>query len=67
MFKFTTDLYLKEVAAIFGLVVLMHLAVLVYGWQISIGPWMLPSWTSIAVVIIAGIYAIKALSLLKKK
>jgi hypothetical protein len=67
MFKLTPQLYIKETAVIFASVALLHLASLVYGWQVTIGPWAMPSWVSIVVVVVAGVYAIKALSLINKK
>lgn len=39
---------------IFGLVALVHLTRLIFGWEITINGWLLPLWVSIIAFVLAG-------------
>jgi hypothetical protein len=50
--------YLIVSGSLFGLVGLLHLLRLVYGWTVQVGAWVVPEAASvIGVIIAAGLYA----------
>lgn len=52
--------------AIFGLIALLHLARLLYGWPVQIGIVTVPTWVSWLGLLVAGSLALTAFALLRK-
>lgn len=51
---------------IFGIVALLHLARIIYGWPAQIGTFIVPTWVSWLSLLVAGYLAITAFILLRK-
>ncbi|MBI4080033.1 hypothetical protein HY414_02300 [Candidatus Kaiserbacteria bacterium] len=49
--------YMQVSTAIFGLVALLHLGRVLFGWEMTIGEWMVPVWASWAGLVVAGFLA----------
>ena len=45
-------------ATVFGIVAILHLLRLIYGWQLVIGTWSAPMWLSVAALLLAGTLAV---------
>ncbi|MDO8429933.1 MAG: hypothetical protein Q7S73_01025 [bacterium] len=45
----------KVAALVFGLITILHLARLFYGWGAVIGGWVVPMWLSWVAVLLAGL------------
>jgi hypothetical protein len=52
------NLGLRVATAIFGLVALVHLLRLFFGFQVVLGTWNVPLWVSGAAAVVAGALAI---------
>jgi len=46
--------YITITSALLLIVALLHVARLLFSWEISVGGWMAPAWVSWAAVIVAG-------------
>jgi len=57
--------YMALVTAIFSIVAIMHILRLLNGWQIQIGPFMVPTWASIIGALLAGYLAYQGIRLKK--
>jgi len=58
--------FLGVSGTVFGIIALLHLARIVYGWEAQIGTFAVPAWLSWLSLLIAGYLAITAFSLLRK-
>ncbi|MDO8617987.1 MAG: hypothetical protein Q7N87_03850 [Candidatus Uhrbacteria bacterium] len=56
----------QVVGVIFGLIALMHLARVIYGWQALIGGWTVPMWVSWVAIVVGAYLAYQAFRLTKK-
>ncbi|HUU46595.1 MAG TPA: hypothetical protein VM118_12765 [Acidobacteriota bacterium] len=61
------DLYLELSGIIFGLVALLHLARLIFGWQVHAGTWTVPFWLSWGGLVGAGVLCIWAFRLVTRE
>lgn len=61
-----TKIYLKLSGVIFGIIAVLHLLRVVYGWDAVIGGLVIPLWASWLAVAAAGYLAYSAFSLYKK-
>lgn len=52
--QLTEGQYRKITGTIFALVAAVHLARLIFGWEITIAGWALPLWVSVIGVVLAG-------------
>jgi hypothetical protein len=59
--------YLIVSGSIFGVVACLHLARLVFGWQVQIGAWTVPYWLSWCGLVGAGALSIWAFRLAAAK
>jgi len=50
---------------IFGMIAVLHLLRLVFGWAAQIGGWVAPGWISIVALLVAGFLAYEGLRLSK--
>jgi hypothetical protein len=58
--------YLAASGTIFGIITILHLARIMYGWPAQIGSVHVPTWASWLSLLVAGYLAITAFILLKK-
>lgn len=49
--------YMTVSTAIFGLLALLHLARILFGWDAVIGGWLVPMWVSWVALVIGGYLA----------
>lgn len=49
--------YMSVSTAVFGLVAVLHLARVLFGWDMTIGEWMVPVWLSWVAIVAAGFLA----------
>ena len=54
------------IGTIFGLVAILHLSRLIFGWQLTIGTWMAPYWLNALGAVVAGILSYTSFHLGKK-
>ena len=59
--------YLSISGSIFGLVALLHLLRVIYGFRFQVGPFQPPLWASWGGLIIAGLLCVWAFRLLAKE
>ena len=52
--------YVGISGVIFGIIALLHLLRIVYGWEAVIGGWAVPLWLSWIALFISGAFAISA-------
>ena len=58
--------FLAASGTIFGIITILHLARIMYGWRAQIGSVHVPTWASWLSLLVAGYLAITAFILLKK-
>ncbi len=58
--------FLGVSGTVFGIIALLHLARIIYGWPAQIGTFVVPTWVSWLSLVVAGYLAITAFMLLKK-
>ncbi|MDZ4339290.1 MAG: hypothetical protein U1B94_03620 [candidate division NC10 bacterium] len=58
--------FLAASGTIFGIIAILHLARIVFGWPAQIGSIHVPTWASWLSLLVAGYLAITAFILLKK-
>lgn len=58
--------FLAASGTIFGIITILHLARVMYGWPAQIGTFVVPTWASWLSLLVAGYLAITAFILLKK-
>jgi hypothetical protein len=58
--------FLGVSGTIFGVIALLHLARIIYGWPAQIGTFVVPTWASWLSLLVAGYLAITAFILLRK-
>ena len=58
--------FLAVSGTIFGIIAILHLARVMYGWPAQIGTFVVPTWASWLSLLVAGYLAITAFILLKK-
>jgi len=58
--------FLGVSGTVFGIIAILHLLRITYGWQAQIGSFAVPTWLSWLSLLIAGYLAITAFSLLRK-
>jgi len=58
--------FLAASGTIFGIITILHLARIMYGWPAQIGSIHVPTWASWLSLLVAGYLAITAFILLKK-
>lgn len=58
--------FLGVSGTIFGIIAVLHLLRIIYGWPAQIGTFVVPTWLSWLSLLIAGYLAITAFSLLRK-
>ena len=61
------DIYIRVSGIIFTLVALLHALRLGGKWDVVIGAWSVPAWTSMLAVLISGYLAFTAFRLLASK
>lgn len=61
------NLYLGLSGTVFGLVACLHLARLVFGWQVQAGGWTVPFWLSWGGLVAAAILSVWAFRLMSKE
>ncbi|MCI0427958.1 MAG: hypothetical protein L0Z46_08090 [Nitrospiraceae bacterium] len=59
--------FLGVSGTIFGIIAVLHLLRIMYGWPAQIGSFVVPAWLSWLSLLIAGYLAITAFSLLRKR
>lgn len=55
--------YVSITGSVFALIAVLHLLRLVYGWEASIGGWVVPTWLSVVALLVSGCIALWALRL----
>lgn len=65
MVKLENRNYLKVSGLIFTVVALMHLGRFLFGWNVQIADWQLPTWLSLVAAVVAGYLAYSAYKLMK--
>ena len=58
--------FLGVSGTIFGIIAVLHLLRIMYGWPAQIGTFVVPTWLSWLSLLVAGYLAITAFSLLRK-
>ena len=58
--------FLGVSGTIFGIIAVLHLLRIAYGWAAQIGSFIVPTWLSWVSLLVAGYLAITAFSLLRK-
>ncbi|MGH7474548.1 MAG: hypothetical protein ACREJW_11445 [Candidatus Methylomirabilales bacterium] len=58
--------FLAVSGTVFGIIAILHLLRLLYGWHAQIGNFVVPTWLSWVSLLVAGYLAITAFSLLRK-
>jgi len=58
--------YLAASGTIFGIIAILHLARVMYGWPAQIGTFVVPTWASWLSLLVAGYLATTAFILLRK-
>jgi hypothetical protein len=58
--------FLGVSGTIFGIVAILHLARIIYGWPAQIGTFVVPTWASWVSLFVAGYLALTAFILLRK-
>jgi branched-subunit amino acid transport protein len=61
-----TKSYLIVTGVIFGVIAVVHLLRLIYGWPAQIGEWTMPLWLSWVGVLIAGALCAWSIYLVRK-
>jgi hypothetical protein len=51
-------LFAVVVAIVFSAVAVAHLARLIGGWHVEVGPWTIPQWVSVMGLIVPGMLAV---------
>lgn len=57
--------FFQVTGVVFGVIALLHLARLVWGWQAEIGGWSVPMWLSVVAVVVAGFLSYQGFKLSK--
>jgi len=58
--------FLGVSGTIFGIIAILHLARVMYGWPAQIGTFVVPTWVSWLSLLVAGYLALTAFILLRK-
>ncbi|OGH21374.1 MAG: hypothetical protein A2958_01055 [Candidatus Levybacteria bacterium RIFCSPLOWO2_01_FULL_38_13] len=59
--------YIQFSGIVFAGIAILHLLRLIFGWQATLGNWVVPMWASIVALVVAGFFALSANVLVKSK